>query len=73
MAVFGRKQTLKNTGEARQRPILAQPIDKRIFFAGEATTSVAFASVHGACISGRDAARATVAWETGYIPRRSIM
>jgi len=48
-------------GAAKQRPILAQPIDKRIFFAGEATTSSAFASVHGACISGREAARATVA------------
>jgi monoamine oxidase len=47
-------------GAADQRPILAQPIDDRIFFAGEATTSSAYASVHGACISGRDAARATV-------------
>jgi monoamine oxidase len=48
-------------GAADQRPILAQPIDDRIFFAGEATSSNAYASVHGACISGRDAARATVA------------
>ena len=46
-------------GAADQRPILAQPIDERIFFAGEATTSSGYASVHGACISGRDAARAT--------------
>jgi monoamine oxidase len=45
-------------GAADQRPILAQPIDGRIFFAGEATTSIAYGSVHGACISGRDAARA---------------
>jgi monoamine oxidase len=48
-------------GASEQRPILAQPIDERIFFAGEATTSAAYASVHGACISGRDAARATAA------------
>jgi monoamine oxidase len=48
-------------GAADQRSILAQPIDERIFFAGEATTSTGYASVHGACISGRDAARATVA------------
>ena len=48
-------------GAADQRTILAQPIDDRIFFAGEATSSNAYASIHGACISGRDAARATVA------------
>jgi len=48
-------------GAADQRAILAQPIDDRIFFAGEATSSNAYASVHGACISGRDAALAAVA------------
>lgn len=47
-------------GAADQRLILAQPIDDRIYFAGEATSSSAYASVHGACISGRDAARAAV-------------
>ena len=47
-------------GAADQRPMLAQAIDDRIFFAGEATSSEAFASVHGACFSGRDAARAVV-------------
>ena len=45
-------------GAAEQRPILAQPIDDRIFFAGEATSSNSYASVHGACVTGRDAARA---------------
>jgi monoamine oxidase len=45
-------------GAADQRPILARPIGERIYFAGEATSSHAQASVHGACISGRDAARA---------------
>lgn len=47
-------------GAADQRSILARPIDKRIYFAGEASSSDAYASVHGACISGRDAARAAV-------------
>lgn len=47
-------------GAADQRSILAQPIDSRIYFAGEATSSTAYASIHGACISGRDAARAAV-------------
>lgn len=45
-------------GAADQRPILARPIDGRIFFAGEATSSEYYASVHGACLSGREAARA---------------
>jgi len=48
-------------GASGQRPMLARPIDERIFFAGEATSSNAYASVHGACFSGRDAARAAVA------------
>jgi monoamine oxidase len=60
-------------GAADQRPILARPVDRRIFFAGEATTSSGYASVHGACISGRDAARAAVAQGTDYMPRRSII
>ena len=55
------KIVIVGAGAADQRSILAQPIDDRIFFAGEATSSNAYASVHGACISGRDAARATVA------------
>ena len=49
-------------GAADQRPILAQPIDNRIFFAGEATSSNAYASVNGASITGRDAARAMGVW-----------
>ena len=40
------------------RSTLARPIDNRIYFAGEATSSDYFASVHGACISGREAAHA---------------
>ena len=45
-------------GAADQRAVLARPIDDRIYFAGEATSSNYYASVHGACISGSEAARA---------------
>jgi len=45
-------------GAANQRQVLAQPVDDRIFFAGEATSSDFYASVHGACITGQVAARA---------------
>jgi monoamine oxidase len=44
-------------GAADQRPLLACPIDNRLFFAGEATSRNYYASVHGACSSGREAAR----------------
>jgi len=44
-------------GAADQRTVLARPIDDRLYFAGEATSSNYFASVHGACISGSEAAR----------------
>jgi len=47
-------------GAADQRPVLARPIGDRIFFAGEATSSNAYASVHGACASGREAARVAI-------------
>ncbi len=48
-------------GGANQRRVLAQPIDDRLFFAGEASSSDFYASVHGACFSGRVAARAACA------------
>jgi len=48
-------------GGANQRLVLAQPIDDRIFFAGEATSSDFYASVHGACFTGRAAARSAAA------------
>ena len=54
------REAAGNKAVPDQRAILARPIDERIFFAGEATSSNSYASVHGACISGRDAARATV-------------
>lgn len=43
-------------GAAGQRSVLARPIDARIYFAGEATSNNYYASVHGACISGIEAA-----------------
>ena len=38
------------------RKVLAETIDEKVFFAGEATMSNAFATVHGAYLSGKDAA-----------------
>ena len=48
-------------GAANQRRVLAQPVDDRILFAGEATSSDFYASVHGACFTGRAAARTAAA------------
>jgi len=48
-------------GAANQRRVLAQPVDDRVFFAGEASSVDFYASVHGACFSGRVAARAACA------------
>ena len=42
-------------GQAHQREVLARPIDGRLFFAGEATTRDAFATCHGAYLTGRRA------------------
>ena len=44
-------------GAADARWDLAQPVDDRIFFAGEATMPGAYATVHGAYLSGQEAAR----------------
>ncbi len=43
--------------QAQQRAELARCIDERIFFAGEATSTDYYASVHGACLTGQSAAR----------------
>ena len=40
------------------RELLAEPIDHKLFFAGEATSSTNPATVHGALMSGHDAATA---------------
>ncbi len=45
-------------GRSQARPVLAEPIDGRLFFAGEATIPSAYATVHGAHLSGIEAARA---------------
>lgn len=43
-------------GRSGERKILAAPIENRLFFAGEACHPQFFATVHGALLSGRDAA-----------------
>ena len=43
-------------GQAHQRAVLAQPIDGKLFFAGEAATVGDHACCHGAFNSGRRAA-----------------
>jgi monoamine oxidase len=45
-------------GYAGERAVLAEPIDERIFFAGEACSKHHFSTVHGAYKSGLDAAKA---------------
>ncbi len=44
-------------GQAHQREVLAKPLDGRLFFAGEATIPKAYATVHGAHMSGIGVAR----------------
>ena len=43
-------------GFARCRAVLAEPIDDRVFFAGEACTPTAYGAIHGAWLSAADAA-----------------
>ena len=42
-------------GQAHQRAVLARPVDDRLFFAGEATSTDAFCTCHGAYLSGQRA------------------
>jgi monoamine oxidase len=44
-------------GGGEARAALAKPLDDKLFFAGEATSSDAFATVHGAWQSGHDAVK----------------
>ncbi|MEM7216645.1 MAG: NAD(P)/FAD-dependent oxidoreductase [Pseudomonadota bacterium] len=44
-------------GLADSRKVLAEPLNDRLFFAGEATIPTAFATVHGAYLSGKEVAR----------------
>lgn len=48
-------------GAARQRAALAEPVDQRLFFAGEACSPHDFSTAHGAYASGVAAARAVLA------------
>ena len=48
-------------GQAGARAALAEPIDNRIFFAGEACSPDAFSTAHGAWITGEQAADAALA------------
>ncbi len=48
-------------GHSHQRGELARPIDDRLFFAGEACSSSAYASAHGAFFSGVEAAEKAAA------------
>ena len=42
-------------GQAHQRAVLARPVDDRLFFAGEATSTDAFCTCHGAYMTGQRA------------------
>ena len=46
---------------AGARAVLAEPIDGRLFWAGEATHPAAFSNAHGAWLSGRRAAEEALA------------
>ena len=57
-------------GQFRQRGVLSQPIDNRLHFAGEATSTEFFATAQGAYLSGERAAIA-VAETLGREPNRA--
>jgi monoamine oxidase len=48
-------------GMAAQRAVLAEPVDQRLFFAGEACSRDDFSTAHGAYATGRAAAEAILA------------
>jgi monoamine oxidase len=48
-------------GHARDRAILAAPVENRVFFAGEATSARFYSTVHGAWESGLRAADEAIA------------
>ena len=52
-------------GFAHLRSVLAEPVADRIFFAGEACTPTAYGAIHGAWLSGAEAARRVVALRRG--------
>jgi monoamine oxidase len=61
-------------GAVGQRAVLAEPVDNRLFFAGEACSTTDFSTAHGAFESGIAAAEAVIAagsgdrWTGGALP-----
>ena len=51
-------------GGAEARAALAAPVEDRLYFAGEATIAEAFATVHGAYMSGLRVAQSIVETDT---------
>ena len=49
-------------GKVAARATLAQPIDNRLFFAGEAISTEAHSSLHGAYLTGQSAAMGISDW-----------
>lgn len=47
-------------GQTEARPVLAEPVADRLFFAGEATMTDTYSTVHGAYLSGKRAAHEVV-------------
>jgi monoamine oxidase len=58
-------------GGAGARAVLAEPLDDRLFFAGEATMADSYATVHGAFLSGQRAAEHIIAVRAGNSSSRS--
>lgn len=52
-------------GGAGSRQVLAEPLADRVFFAGEATMTDSYSTVHGAYLSGKRAAAQVFAGDTG--------
>jgi monoamine oxidase len=52
-------------GKAGSRPVLATPVDERLFFAGEACSTHDFSTAHGGFITGVSAAEQVIAVRQG--------
>jgi monoamine oxidase len=58
---IGGAYSVLRPGGGEARAVLAQPLDDKLFFAGEATSPDAFATAHGAWQSGMDAVKQIMA------------
>lgn len=56
--------------DERDITILAEPVAQRVFFAGEATSKEDYGTVHGAYISGIDAAKAIIKIQEQAAPKK---